>query len=202
MVHDGATLYISWDETFLPAIEEVCGIELDYRETISEKLDLAFDLGDGKPFSYAANVGKRRHFITHGADVLARNANGEPFFFRHRYGKGLVYTLSLPMEQIAYSKAGGYAGNAFRIWQAVCPVKRIFESGSSMVNASEHPLADGSCAVVVVNNSPDPFAGVPKISDGWKVVSVDTDDESDVKWSGNRLELGAQAAVLFRLVKE
>ena len=201
-VRDGATLYISWDETFLPAIEEVCGIELDYRETISEKLDLAFDLGDGKPFRYAANVGKRRHFITHGADVLAKNVNGEPFFFRHRYGKGLVYTLGLPMEQIAYSKAGGYAGDAFRIWQAVCPTKRIFESDSSMVNTSEHPLADGSCAVVVVNNSPDAFAGVPKISDGWKVVSVDTDDESDVKWSGNRLELGAQAAALFRLVQE
>ena len=200
-VRGGATLYISWSETFLPAIEEVCGMELDYRETIADKLDLAFDLGDGKPFKYAANVTKRRHFITHGAEVLAKNANGEPFFFRNRYGKGLVYTLGLPLEQIVHSKAGGYAGNAHRIWQAVCPVRRLFESGSSLVNASEHFLPDGRCAVVVVNNSPESYAGVPKIMDGWTVDSVATDDETDVKWTGRRLELGANAGAILMLRK-
>ena len=201
-VRGGATLYISWSETFLPAIEEVCGIELDYRETVADRLDLTFDLGDGKPFKYAAGVDKRRHFITHGAEVLARNANGEPFFFQHRYGKGLVYTLGFPMESMAYEKAGGYAGNAWRIWRAVCPVKRLFDSASSMVNASEHELADGSVAVVVVNNSPEPYSGNPEIAGGWKIASAETDDGSDVRWNDGRLELGANAAVLFRMEKE
>ena len=196
-VRDGATPYLSWADTFLPAIEDVCGIELDYRETVPDRLDLTFDLGDGKPFKYVAPVAKRRHFITHGAEVLAKSSNGDPFFFRHRYGKGLVYTLGLPMEKTAYAKAGGYAGDAWRIWQAVCPVKRLFDSGSSVVNASEHEFADGRIATVVVNNSPEPYSGRPEIAAGWKIASVETDDDSDVKWDDGRLELGANAAVLL-----
>lgn len=200
-VRAGATLYVSWSETFLPALEEVCGMELDYREKTTDKLDLAFDIPGGEKFRCTATVGMRRHFISQGAEVLAKKANGEPFFFRHRYGKGLVYTLGYPLESQAYETVGGYAGDAWKVWKTVCPVKRIFESGSSMVNASEHYFADGSCAVVVVNNSPEAYAGVPTIADGWKVASVVTDDETDVRWTDGRLELGANAAALFKLVK-
>ena len=200
-VRAGATLYVSWSETFLPALEEVCGMELDYREKTTDKLDLAFDIPGGEKFRCTATVGMRRHFISQGAEVLAKKANGEPFFFRHRYGKGLVYTLGYPLESQAYETVGGYAGDAWKVWKTVCPVKRIFASGSSMVNASEHYFADGSCAVVVVNNSPEAYAGVPTIADGWKVASVVTDDETDVRWTDGRLELGANAAALFKLVK-
>lgn len=200
-VRAGATLYVSWSETFLPALEEVCGMELDYREKTTDKLDLAFDIPGGEKFRCTATVGMRRHFISQGAEVLAKKANGEPFFFRHRYGKGLVYTLGYPLESQAYETVGGYAGDAWKVWKTVCPVKRIFESGSSMVNASEHYFADGSCAVVVVNNSPEAYAGVPTIAAGWKVASVVTDDETDVRWTDGRLELGANAAALFKLVK-
>lgn len=200
-VRAGATLYVSWSETFLPALEEVCGMELDYREKTTDRLDLAFDIPGGEKFRCKATVGMRRHFISQGAEVLAKNANGEPFFFRHRYGKGLVYTLGYPLESQAYETVGGYAGDAWKVWKTVCPVKRIFASGSSMVNASEHYFADGSCAVVVVNNSPEAYAGVPTIADGWKVASVVTDDETDVRWTDGRLELGANAAALFKLVK-
>ena len=200
-VRAGATLYVSWSETFLPALEEVCGMELDYREKTTDKLDLAFDIPGGEKFRCKATVGMRRHFISQGAEVLAKKANGEPFFFRHRYGKGLVYTLGYPLESQAYETVGGYAGDAWKVWKTVCPVKRIFASGSSMVNASEHYFADGSCAVVVVNNSPEAYAGVPTIADGWKVASVVTDDETDVRWTNGRLELGANAAALFKLVK-
>lgn len=200
-VRAGATLYVSWSETFLPALEEVCGMELDYREKTTDRLDLAFDIPGGEKFRCTATVGMRRHFISQGAEVLAKKANGEPFFFRHRYGKGLVYTLGYPLESQAYETVGGYAGDAWKVWKTVCPVKRIFASGSSMVNASEHYFADGSCAVVVVNNSPEAYAGVPTIADGWKVASVVTDDETDVRWTDGRLELGANAAALFKLVK-
>ena len=200
-VRAGATLYVSWSETFLPALEEVCGMELDYREKTTDKLDLAFDIPGGEKFRCKATVGMRRHFISQGAEVLAKNANGEPFFFRHRYGKGLVYTLGYPLESQAYETVGGYAGDAWKVWKTVCPVKRIFASGSSMVNASEHYFADGNCAVVVVNNSPEAYAGVPTIAAGWKVASVVTDDETDVRWTDGRLELGANAAALFKLVK-
>ena len=200
-VRAGATLYVSWSETFLPALEEVCGMELDYREKTTDKLDLAFDIPGGEKFRCTATVGMRRHFISQGAEVLAKKANGEPFFFRHRYGRGLVYTLGYPLESQAYETVGGYAGDAWKVWKTVCPVKRIFESGSSMVNASEHYFADGSCAVVVVNNSPEAYAGVPTIAAGWKVASVVTDDETDVRWTAGRLELGANAAALFKLVK-
>lgn len=200
-VRGGATLYVSWSETFLPSIEEVCGMELDYREKSTDRLDLAFEVPDGEKFSFQAVQGVRRHFIPHGAEVLAKNANGAPFFFRNRYGKGTVYTLGFPMESQVYAAVGGYNGNAHRIWKAVCPVKRLVGTGSSMVNASEHHFTGGSCAIVVVNNSPEPYAGVPTIADGWKVASVVTDDETDVRWADGRLELGANAAALFKLVK-
>ena len=197
-VRNGATLYISWADTFLPDLDEVCGMELDYREKMSQKLDLTFNVPGQESFKYTATMSPRYHFITQGAEVLAKNANGEPFFFRNTYGKGTVYTLGFPVERMVYSSVGGYASTAHRIWQTVCPVTRLVESGSSMVNASEHWFSETDCAVVVVNNAPEVSAGTPKVKDGWTVVSAQTDDETDVSWADGQLKLGPNAAVLLR----
>lgn len=200
-VRDGATLYLSWSETYLPALDEVCGVELDYREKATDKLELVFDVPGGEKFAFRTSQSVRRHFIAQGAEVLARNADGEPFAFRNRYGRGTVYTLGFPMERQAYATAGGYDGNAWRIWRMVCPVRRLVETGNPSVNASEHYFTADRCAVVVVNNGVSPFSGKLQTADGWRVLSSVTDDASLAGWANGVLRLDSGAGIVLVLEK-
>lgn len=197
-VRAGATLYLSWSETFLDGLDEVAGVELDYREKKTQKLALTFDLPEGK-FRYAATVPMHRHFVPCGAETLAKTDDGEPFFFRHRYGKGLVYTLGFPMEMMAREACGGFDGDAWRIWRTVCPVSRLVETASPVVNASEHFFSADRCAVVIVNNGAEAYSAQPKLAEGWKVVSSATDDDATAAWRDGCLELAAHAGIVLEL---
>ena len=55
---------------------------------------------------------------------------------------------------------------------------------------------------VVVNNSPTPYAGAPKLLAKWKVVQALTDDAARAKWADGRLELGANSGILLMMEKE
>ncbi len=197
-VRNGATLYLSWSETFLDELDQVAGVELDYREARAQKLDLAFDLPEGG-FRYSVTLPVLRHFIPCGAEVLAKSTDGEPFFFRHRYGKGYVYTLGFPLEEMVQGACGGFNGDAWRIWRTICPVTRLVETASPAVNASEHFFSADRCAAVIVNNGAEAYSDVPKLTTGWKVVSSATDDEKTAVWRDNRLELAAHAGIVLEL---
>ena len=200
-VRAGATLYLSWAETFLPSMDEVCGLELDYREHGSEKLALAVDVPGGARFKLNVSASMRRRFKSVGAEILAKDAAGNPFFFRHRYGKGLVYTLGVPLEEACRKAAGGFNGEAYRIWQLVCPVTRLVETGVRDVNASEHFFNAAKCVVVVVNNGAAAYEASPKIAAGWKVVAAQTDRPDLATRKDGRLHLAPASGLVLTLAR-
>ena len=102
-VRAGATLYLSWNDTFLDAMEEVGGIEVAYRQRTGGQ-DVC-DFGDFKlPVGYAV----KRRFNALTAETLARNQAGEGVFFRNRYGKGTVYVFIHNFEKTSYGASGKY----------------------------------------------------------------------------------------------
>ena len=178
-VRAGATLYLSWHDTFLDSLDEVCGVEVAYRD---------------KNVTRLASVG---------AEVIEKDADGAGVFFRHRYGEGTVYTLAYPMERKISDGVGGFATDAYCRYHVACPVAkhRLLRTNARDVTVSEHLFDSGRCAVIVVNNGTEPYASEPSLSSGWRVRQALTDDSDAATWKEPRLDLQPHSGILLLLEK-
>ena len=191
-VRAGATLYISWNDTFLDSMEEVGGIEIAFREQAGGS-DMC-DFGDFRQrFGYSV----KRRFNALTAEVLAKNQNGEGVFFRNRYGKGTVYVFAHNFELAYYAAAGKYESDAWKVWAKVCPVERILAAGDKNIFVSEHHFGDGRCGLLVVNNSGRAYSGVPAVKKSWRIANAVTDDGGKAKWDGSKLTLSPCSGILL-----
>ena len=187
-------MYLSLRDTFLDSLEDVAGIEIDYRDGQGETLDCAFP-----GFSLSIWSDATRRYRARTAETLARDARGNGVFFVNRYGKGKVYTLTAPLESSLYGAARKFASDAHRVYEIVAPTHPLLRTGSRDVIATEHLFADGGCGVVVVNNAPTPYAAKPAVADGWTVESGLTDDPSAAAWADGTLRLDGNAGILLRI---
>ncbi len=195
-VRDGATLYLSWNDTFLDSMEEVGGIEVAFRQQTGGT-DIC-DFGDFKlSFGYAV----KRRFNALTAETLAKNQDGEGVFFKNGYGKGTVYVFVHNFEKAYYAAAGKYEGDAWKIWAKVRPVDRLVRTGDKNVFASEHCFGGGRCGIVVVNNGRRTYSESPELRKGWRVVDSITDDSVAAKWDGGKLTLAPCSGILLVLEK-
>jgi len=195
-VRDGATLYLSWNDTFLDSMEDVAGVEVAFREKRA-----GTDICDFGDFSVEVPYPVKRRFNTLTAETLATNQNGEGVFFRNRYGKGTVYLSIHNFEKTFYEGAGRYESDAWKIWAKVRPVQRILAPGAPNVFASEHYFDECHCAVLVVNNGSEAYAGKPGLREGWYVASALTDAPDAAKWKNGKLTLAPGAGILLVLEK-
>ena len=174
----GATLAVSWNNTFLSHHEEVFGAEIDRRTP--------------------------RHIVFRPitAEVLERDAEGDPLLMVNRYGKGKVYLLARPISRRALDQEGGFDSDLWKYYARVCPKQTIVRTGLRDVMASEHPFEDGSVGVVIVNNASDRKTFSSEIAEGWTVASTLTDDAAAAVWSDGRLTLDGNAGLLLILRKK
>jgi len=195
-VRAGATLYLSWDDTFLDAMEEVGGIEIDFRQKAA-----GTDLCDFGSFKMNFGYSVKRRFKALTAETLARNQAGEGVFFRNRYGKGTVYVFAHAFEKSYYAASGKYAGDGWKVWSLVRPTNRLLKTGEKNIFVSEHCFGGGRCGVVVVNNSGKPYAGRPEIWKNWSVRKAITDNPSLASWQDGELKLAPNAGILLMAEK-
>ncbi|MBO6120561.1 MAG: hypothetical protein J6Q49_01770 [Kiritimatiellae bacterium] len=194
-VREGATLYISWNDTFLDSMEDVAGVEVAFREKRP-----GADVCDFGTFKVEVPYSVKRRFNALTAETLAKNKSGEGVFFRNRYGRGTVYLSIHNFEKSLYAGSGGYEGDAWKIWAMVRPVSRIVETRDKNVFVSEHHFADGRVGAILVNNSRMPFEGAVSVREGWSVAGSTTDDAALAMWGdGNRLRLSGNAGILLVL---
>ena len=191
-IRSGATLYLSWNDTFLDSMEEVGGIEVAYRQQTG-----GADVCDFGDFRQTFGYSVKRRFNALTAETLAKNQNGEGVFFRNRYGKGTVYVFAHNFERTHYTASGKYEGNAWKLWAMVCPVERILATDDKTVFVSEHCFGGGCCGLLVVNNSGRPYTGMPALRKGWRVSRTLTDDPALAKWEDGKLTLAPCSGVLL-----
>ena len=192
-VRAGATLYLSWNDTFLDSMEEVAGVEVAFRDKRG-----GVDVCDFEDFKVEVPYSVKRRFNALTAKTLARNQDGEGVFFRNAYGKGSVYLFAHNFERTFYESAGRYESDGFRVWAKVFPVSRIVETNDRNVFVSEHPFADGRVGVMLVNNSRTAFDGEVSVNERWEVVDSIVDDASVARWGeGNRLTISGNAGILL-----
>lgn len=196
-VRCGATLYLSLDEScFLPGLDALCGMRLVSRTAAPKSVEADFGA-----FSFSLKRPTSPLYESVGAETLATDADGSPVFFRHRFGKGTVFTLCLPLEKMLYDAVGGFDGDAWRIYRTVLDVPRLFDTGARDAMVSIHRKSEAEAFAVVVNNSPSPYRGRPAVSDGWHVVSAATDAPERAKWQNGELTLAPNSGMLIKMEK-
>ena len=195
-VRDGATLYLSWNDTFLDSLEEVAGVEVAFREKRA-----GTDICDFGDFKVEIPYPVKRRFRALSAETLATNQNGEGVFFRNRYGKGTVCLCIHNFEKTFYEGAGRYESDAWKIWRKVCPVERILTIDNPDVFVSEHHFDDGRCGILIVNNTDCAYSDTPALRDCWRVSSAITDDADAAKLADTTLTLAPCAGILLLLEK-
>ena len=194
-VRNGATLYLSWNQTYITDIEEVFGVRVEeYRPRKGEE---TVDLGG---FGVSVKLPDETVFSATTAEVLARDGKGVPVLFMNRYGKGKAYLLSFAPEAEANHEL--YEGDFYKLYSRICPVKRLVSVSSPEVSVSEHFVSARKVYVVAVNNSLQSFSGAVAVAPRWRVAGCRTDRPDLASFANGRFEMAPDTGVLLELVVE
>ena len=203
-VVQGATLYLSLDSGLPSDFEAICGLEPQSREKRTEfgpltiaGLSEAIEIPSGGEFKV--------RFQATRAEVMGREADGNPAFTTAAYGQGRVYFLSAPIELMITRQPGSlHHADASPYWQLYRHIAqavlaaRAVRKQHPMLGLTEHPLDDGSAIVVVVNHSPEPVDEVLLLAAGWSLKDV-LHGLAMPRESGVQVTVGPNDGVVLRL---
>ena len=177
--YNGASLYFSVASGFITESERVTGMRS--RGMCEAGGDvMTFEDGGSLPLQYK----KKFMLESIGAEVLARDSGGWPVFTRNAFGKGAVYMLYFPLEQMLWEDSSAFTGlgrpDYSRIYRTVCaevlgshPIRHT----NDQVGMTLHPSDGGYYAVLVNYDNTVHDAGIA-VADGWVVEPVCGDVKS------------------------
>ncbi len=148
-VQDGATVYLSLGDTVFSEFESFAGLRI---------VDSYGGADSGTVMLGEHTIPYTRHTVWHmqptTAQVLATDANGDPFVSVNQYGKGRVYVVNAPLETELLKRHNAFADDTCEVYRTL-----FGKHGDHGVQVSDrelmvtyHPQADGM-TVVVINHS-------------------------------------------------
>lgn len=198
-VEDGAVLYLSMDTGLFRDFSGITGVNIAYREQVDTvktvKLnDVTLTIGTTyylKPESYDATV-------------LAKDENGEGVFFKHKYGKGYVYLLTLPLEKHLANKNGAFFKEEqpsydiiYREVAKAIKACRIADSDHPFVRLTEHVIDENSRYIFAINYDNKPANAKITVSEEYQIEAVFGNEIVD-----SFLKLRENDGALFKAVKK
>ncbi len=174
-VKEGATLYLSLDDAYFTDFNESFGVELQSRYTGTSKSSFVMHgIKDGPTLSFcpkttlAMKAGK--------AEILGNNVSGNPVFFKSKLGKGTVYLLTIPVEQMMITTPGSFqAEETCDTWKLYAHMaepflrRRALKSNHPFLNVTEHLAGKSRRIYVLVNASQEKIETDLEITSGWKL---------------------------------
>lgn len=159
---EGASLYLSLNETLLSPFSQYTGVQVKTRRrrTSPDQVEL-----DGEIFQLQSPIRMELEAVS--ARPLALDQEGRPVFSVNQYGKGRVYFCAYPLELEAACTPGVISGpeekplhrfyEKMALWN---PIRTLeldrSQPDAPYVGLTEHPLAEGGLAAVLVNHTPEP----------------------------------------------
>ena len=171
-VEKGALLYISLDDGLLSGMENLCGVRSKGRERFEETKNVSFELDE--EFSTSLYYKYVMKLEECGAEVLARDEDGNPVCVIQRHGNGVVVLLTAAVEMQLAHKHGrimeepGY----YRIYQYLrhfIPDRKIAKIDNVNVGLTEHIVDENRRILVLINYDPDPVEVQLHLEKGWKI---------------------------------
>lgn len=119
-VYNGAVLYVSNGDAFFNKREEVFGASVISSEDTYDSGTFTFN-GSVIPYERYCKVGIEPTT----AQVLANDGNGKPIFTVNNFGKGKIYYLNFPLEDMLSRQNHAFDGGAYKIYEYV--LKELLE---------------------------------------------------------------------------
>lgn len=157
-VNNGAVLYMSIDTALFRRIPQIAGVEFEYRDMINGTKTV--NVGDVSLEIDSTYFHKPESHI---AQVVGTDENGEGVFFKHSYGKGYVFLLTVPLEKhTAKTKGAFYVDDAplystiYSMVAQCAGVKRIACSDNRQILVTEHKINENEYYIFAINYSNKP----------------------------------------------
>lgn len=177
-VDAGAVLYVSSCDAFIARFKDTIGLEVLTREQRSGSAEIQCKDGDGE-FRVSAIAGTRLTFSENGAEVLARETDGNPAWVCKRRGKGQIHYLSVPVEVFMANTPGAFhqeaMGPIWRVYRQVAAaarLDRVISKDNPFVGITEHPDGATTRIAVLINYSPTASDLTLTLARGWRVAGT------------------------------
>ena len=148
-VYNGAVLYVSNGDAFFNKREEVFGASVISSE----------DTYDSGTFTFSGSVIPYERYCKVGiepttAQVLANDGNGKPIFTVNNFGKGKIYYLNFPLEDMLSRQNHAFDGGAYKIYEYV--LKELLEKKTVRKLNSKVGVTENGSIATVINYSNEP----------------------------------------------
>ena len=190
-VENGAVLYICADEGLMRNIPEITGVDIEYRDKVREIKTL--NISNISLPIYTTYFYSPENCT---AEVIATDENDSPVFFKHSYGKGNVYFMTLPVERHLKEKKGAFYNDSeldysiiYREIAKTAQIKRIC--------FTEHKIDENSLYAVAINYNNKAEEANFTIEKGYSISVI---YGNFVK--GFKVTIPANDAVILKLKKE
>ena len=127
-VNDGATLFVSLDDPYINAYEKYFGATLlakyNSNKTVQFTLeDTAFEISAPASVELEATT----------AEIIARDAEGNPCLLKNNFGKGSIYLLTSPLEKhISTISNVAEDYDFYKIYSLFAKEKEVFSNSKSV----------------------------------------------------------------------
>ncbi|NQT93444.1 MAG: beta-mannanase, partial [Lentisphaerae bacterium] len=180
-VHAGATLYISWEDGFLPRFEALTSLRVHNRSR-RRQTEFEVDLNVlDETLHLTVQADRRIELEAVGATVLGAESDSRPIFARADYGNGRVFFLGFPLEIMLARQPGAFHGPAAQpFWKLYAHMAlesgalagRIVTKSTPHVGVTEHELSSGRRVVILINYAPEPLRETLRLQPGWTVAET------------------------------
>lgn len=169
-VQEGAELYVSFGGGSMTEFEEVFGLTSHGMVKSGRTHTARFPFGEVKYTTsmeiLAASVG---------AEVLAENEEGNVIFAHNAYGKGSIYYLGFPLEQMISEECFGFQPDRtqpyYKIYQCFAGqaiAAGVVRSDNPYLGVTQSRQPDGSLLAAVINYGDRPAQFDGQVQQGWK----------------------------------
>ena len=148
-VYNGAVLYVSNGDAFFNKREEVFGASVISSEDTYDCGTFTFN-GSVIPYERYCKVGIEPTT----AQVLANDGNGKPIFTVNNFGKGKIYYLNFPLEDMLSRQNHAFDGGAYKIYEYV--LKELLEKKTVRKLNSKVGVTENGSIATVINYSNEP----------------------------------------------
>lgn len=190
-VMDGSTLVLTYSGSQLTRFEEVTGLRSLGIVKSNASHTAHFDFGD---VDYTCCYEMLSESI--GAQVLARNEDGNIVLSKNSLGKGTVYFLNIPLESNLAVKYNAFKDtNYYKIYEIFAkPFKerKIAYSDNPNLGVTQHKTDDGNYIIALLNYGCETEACELTVADGWILNPI----------GEPKTEIGKCDALFFKAIKK
>jgi hypothetical protein len=201
----GATLYLSLDDAMPSGFEQLTGLRPVFRERRTGTATVECQDVPGCP-SIPCSGAFRHTFVSAGAAVLASEPGGSALLSEHRYGKGRVVFLAVPLEATLANTPGVFhapgapaAWPLYRLIAGEALRRRVTQKEHPLLAVTEHVVRETERIVVAINQSPCPMNTDLTLADRWSLAEC-CHGSAQAKAGGIGLDLPPCNGAVLRVV--